>query len=163
MRWMLLIALLPPLPALASFEANGVALGEPEAEVRKSYPNAHCQPLEWESLAADRRCDDSRAELGGVRVRITFYLKKDAVEAFEARFDTRDLERFLEVLRASYGKPAAEGRHKLEREGKAPRELFRAQWKRGPARAALRSEAGNRRSTLFVSRGNFEEEIYRVR
>ena len=46
MRWLLLAALLAPLSALASFEANGVALGEPEAEVRKSYPSAHCRALE---------------------------------------------------------------------------------------------------------------------
>ena len=163
MRWLLLAALLAPLSALASFEANGVALGEPEAEVRKSYPSAHCRPLEWESLAADRRCDDSRADFGGVKVRITFYLKNDAVEAFDVRFNTEDLERLMAVLRASYGKPTSEGREKVERPGKSPREFFRAQWRRGNAHASLSSEIGRRRSSMVVSRGNFDEEIYRVR
>lgn len=163
MRGVLLVLLLSPLSAFPSFEANGVALGEPESEVRENYPSAHCRPLEWESLAADRRCDDSRADFNGVRVRITFYLKKDAVEAFDVRFDTSELERLMDVLRKSYGKPASEGRTKVEREGRPPREFFRAQWRRGDARAALSSELGRRRSSMLVSRGDFEEEIYRVR
>jgi hypothetical protein len=163
MRWLLLAALLAPLSALAAFEANGVALGEPEAEVRKSYPNAHCKPLEWESTAADRRCDDSRADFGGVKVRITFYLKNDAVEAFDVRFNTEDLERLMAVLRQSYGRPASEGREKVERPGKSPREFFRAQWRLGNAHASLSSEIGRRRSSMVVSRGDFDEEIYRVR
>ncbi len=163
MRWMLLLALLSPLAALASFDANGVALGEPETAVQRSYPSAHCKPLEWESRAADRRCDDSRADFGGVKVRITFYLKDDAVEAFDVRFDTGDLERLMAVLREGYGKPASEGRHKVERPGKSPREFFRAQWRRGNARASLSSEVGKRRASMVVSRGNVEEEIYRVR
>lgn len=163
MRRVVLALLLSPLSAFASFEANGVALGEPESEVRKSYPSAHCRALEWQSLAADRRCDDSRADFGGVKVRITFYLKQDAVEAFDVRFETGDLERLLEVLRKRYGKPASEGRTKVAREGKPPREFIRAQWRRGKARAALSSELGRRRSSMLVSRGDFEEEIYRVR
>lgn len=160
-RWAFLLLFLS-CRALA-FDANGVALGDPESEVQKTYPSAHCQPLEWRSLAADRRCDDSRADFGGVKVRITFYLKEDAVEAFDVRFDTSELERLMDVLRKGYGKPAAEGRHKLEREGKPPREFFRVQWRQGGARASLSSEVGKRRSSMLVSRGNFEEEIYRVR
>ena len=43
------------------------------------------------------------------------------------------------------------------------REFYRAQWKQGNAQAMLRAETGKRRGTLLVYRGNFEEEIYRVR
>lgn len=149
--------------ANAAFEANGVALGASEEAVKERFPSAHCRALEWSSLAADRRCDDSRASMGGVKVRITFYLKKDAVEAFDVRFDTGDLERLLEALRQSYGKPASEGKNKLEREGKPAREFYRARWAQGGAQAVLSAELAKRRSSLLVSRGDFEEEIYRVR
>ena len=149
-------------PAWA-YDANGVALGAPESVVKERFPSAHCKPLEWESRAADRRCDDSRARLDGVKVRVTFYLKKDAVEAFDLRFDTRDLERMVEMLRKSYGAPEAEGKENVAREGKPPREFYRALWKEGRERAALSAELARRRASLVVSRGNFEEEIYRVR
>lgn len=149
--------------ANAAYDANGVALGAPESAVKARFPSAYCRPLEWTSLAADRRCDDSRASIGGVKARITFYLRQDAVEAFDVRFDTRDLERLLEVLRKSYGKPASEGREKLEREGKPAREFYRARWEERGAQAVLSAELEKRRAALLVYRGNFEEEIYRVR
>jgi hypothetical protein len=149
--------------AQAAFEANGVALGASESDIKERFPSANCKALEWSSLAADRRCDDSRASIGGVKARITFYLRKDAVEAFDVRFDTGELERFVEALKKSFGKPQSEGRQKLERDGRPAREFYRAQWKQGSAQAVLRAETGKRRGTLLVYRGNFEEEIYRVR
>jgi len=163
MKWWAVAALLLPLSAVAAFEANGVALGASETAVRERFPSAHCKALEWPSLAADRRCDDSRASIGGVKARITFYLRKDALEAFDVRFDSRDLERFVEVLKKSYGKPASEGRQKVEREGKPAREFYRAHWKQGGTQAELTAETDKRRGALLVYRGNFEEEIYRVR
>lgn len=152
-----------PLPALGAYEANGVALGASETAVKERFPNAHCKALEWRSLAADRRCDDSRATVNGVKARVTFYLKKDAVEAFDVRFDSRDLERFLEALKKAYGKPVSEGRQKVERDNRPAREFYRAQWKEGAARAELSAETDKRRGSLLVYRGNFEDEIYRVR
>ena len=80
---------------------------------------AHCKPLEWKSKAADRRCDDSKALIGGVPGRITFYLKRDRVEAFDLRFDSKDAERLGAFLKKRYGPPAEERRAKLERQ--APR------------------------------------------
>ncbi|HEX6295219.1 MAG TPA: hypothetical protein VFZ74_01465 [Burkholderiales bacterium] len=151
------------LTANAAFEVNGVPLGGSESDIRERFPSAHCKALEWSSLAADRRCDDSRASIGGVKARITFYLRKDAVEAFDVRFDTSDLERFVGVLKKSFGKPVSEGRQKVEREGRAAREFYRAQWKEGNAQAQLRAETDKRRAALLVYRGDFEEEIYRVR
>ncbi|MGQ0547188.1 MAG: hypothetical protein ACT4P3_17950 [Betaproteobacteria bacterium] len=140
-----------------------MALGAGESAVKERFPSARCKALEWTSLAADRRCDDSRASINGVKARITFYLRKDAVEAFDIRFDSRDLERFLEAARKSYGKPVSEGRQNIEREGKPPRETYRAQWQDGAAQAVLIAETDKRRASLLVYRGNFEEEIYRVR
>jgi hypothetical protein len=163
MRYLALAGLLFLSTANAAFEANGVALGAPESDIRERFPSAHCKALEWSSLAADRRCDDSRASIGGVKARITFYLRKDAVEAFDVRFDTGDVQRFVEALKKSFGKPASEGRQKVERDGKPAREFYRVQWKQGSAQATLRAETGKRRGTLLVYRGNFEEEIYRVR
>lgn len=162
-KWLIAGLLLLPLPALGVYEANGVPLGGSESSIKERFPSAHCKALEWPSLAADRRCDDSRASIGGVKARITFYLRKDAVEAFDVRFDSRDLERFVEVLKKSYGKPASEGRQKVEREGKPAREFYRAHWKQGGTQAELTAETDKRRGALLVYRGNFEEEIYRVR
>jgi hypothetical protein len=148
-------------PATAALDANGVGLGASEREVKKAYPAAYCKPLEWKSDAADRRCDDAKVSFGGVPGRITFYLRKDAVQAFDLRFETRDLERLVAVLKSRYGKPASETRDTLAaRDG---RELYKALWEAGKDRATLVSQAGKNRGQLTVSRGSFEEEIYRVR
>jgi hypothetical protein len=152
-----------PAAAGAGYEANGVALGASEREVRSAFPSAYCKPLEWESRAADRRCDDARVSFGGVEGRITFYLRKDAVQAFDLRFDTRDVKRLMDVLRKTYGAPAAETKDAFERRGKDGQEIFRARWEQGKDRAVLVAPMEKKRAQLSVSRGNFDEEIYRVR
>ena len=152
-----------PAAAGAGYEANGVALGASEREVRSAFPSAYCKPLEWESRAADRRCDDARVSFGGVEGRITFYLRKDAVQAFDLRFDTRDVKRLMDVLRKTYGAPAAETKDAFERRGKDGQEIFRARWEEGKDRAVLVAPMEKKRAQLSVSRGNFDEEIYRVR
>ena len=83
---------------------------------------------------------------------MTFYLRRNAVEAFDVRFDHRDLELALMYLRQRYGTPALEGTGPLL-----------AQWKDTAERAVLTSEKGRRRASLLVSRGAFEDEIYKVR
>ncbi|HZM33544.1 MAG TPA: hypothetical protein VFC18_03540 [Burkholderiales bacterium] len=153
----LLLALsLAALPAAASYDANGVPLGAHERQVKQRYPSAYCKALEWSSLAADRRCDDSRADFAGVRARITFYLKNDAVQAFDVRFDSKQLQRLMPTLREKYGKPDVESED-------PERRFFRAEWKTKTDRAVLVSDLEKHRASLLVSRGNFEEEIYRVR
>lgn len=147
--------------AKAAYDANGVALGASEREVKKAYPAAYCKPLEWKSEAADRRCDDAKVSFGGVPGRITFYLRRDAVQAFDLRFEARELERLVALLKSRYGKPVAETREALA--GRDGRELYKALWEAGKDRATLVSQAGKSRGQLTVSRGNFEEEIYRVR
>lgn len=149
------------LPVKAAYDANGVALGASERDVKKSFPAAYCKPLEWKSEAADRRCDDAKVSFGGVPGRITFYLRKDAVQAFDLRFNAGDLDRLVGILKSRYGKPVSEARDTFSsRDGK---ELYKANWQNGKDHATLTSHAGKNRGQLTVSRGSFEEEIYRVR
>jgi|ERR1700694_82939 len=161
-RISLLAFVLACAPALA-YDANGVALGAHESEVKKKFPSIHCKELEWKSKAAERRCDDSQAVLGGTEVRITFYLKKDAVEAFDVRFDIKDAERLAGFLKSRYGVPVSEVRDTIESGGKAARQIYKVLWEKGKERAVLVAQMDKRRGTITVSRGDFEEEIYRVR
>jgi hypothetical protein len=144
--------LLLALPALAAYDINEVTLGASEKDIKARFPIANCRPLEWPTRAADRRCDDSRIKLGDVDASVTFYLRRDAVEGFDVRFDRRELERVTEFLRKRYGAPAAEGPPPVK-----------AQWKEKSGRAVLTAEQGRRRASLLVSRGTFEEELYKVR
>lgn len=147
--------------AAAAYDANGVALGASEGDVKKAFPMAYCKPLEWSSPAADRRCDDAKASFAGVATRITFYLRKDAVQAFDLRFETRDVDKVVGLLKSRYGKPATEVRDTFT--GKSGKETYKVLWESGKDRAALVSQVDRRRSQLTVTRGKFEEEIYRVR
>jgi hypothetical protein len=161
MRSVLLAVLLVAGHALAAFDVNEVALGSSEADVKRRFPSANCKKLEWESRAADRRCDDSRISFGGVESRVTFYLRRDKVEAFDLRFDSRELDRVVAFAKQRYGKPASEQRDTLG--AKKPRQVYKALWEGKDERAALVSRSDDRRGSLLVSRGNFEEEIYKVR
>jgi hypothetical protein len=156
--------------AAAAYDANGVELGASEKAVRERFPSAYCQPLQWSSGAADRRCDDSKVVMGGVAGRITFYLKQDRVQAFDVRFDPRDAERLAAFLKTRYGEPKGETRDRLEPRDKraagdkrGASELYKVAWEKGGERAVLTSQTEKRRGYLSVSRGDFEEEIYRVR
>jgi len=140
--------------ARAGLDAEGVAIGASEADVKKQYPSAYCKALEWPNRAADRRCDDGKGRFAGASVRITFYLKKDAVEAFDVRFSRRDAERIAAALAERYGKPASE-----ERDGKG----IRLEWNEKPVRAVFTWGADKGRGQLLVARGDFEAEIYEVR
>jgi hypothetical protein len=151
------------LPALAAYDVKNVNLGAKESELKRALPSAHCKPLEWKSKAADRRCDDSRVALGGVETKVTFYLKKDVVEAFDVRFNSRDLERLMKFLKIRYGAPQSEGKDTIERKSSKPREIYRALWEGGGERAVLTAQIDKRRGSLLVYRGDFDEEIYRVR
>jgi hypothetical protein len=161
----LLIAgvLLLALPASAALDVNDIALGAKEHDIKLKFPSARCQALEWQSKAADRRCDDSRVAFGGVEVQVTFYLKKGALEAFDLRFDTRELDRFVKFLKSRYGEPQSEQKDSYERKGKTARQVYKALWESGKERAVLTAQLEKRRASMLVSRGDFDEEIYRVR
>ena len=143
----------------AAYDANDIALGASEKAVLKQFPAAHCAPLQWKSKAADRRCDDSKIVLGGVPGRITFYLRRDRVEAFDVRVDTKDAERLAAFLKKRYGAPAEETRTNVEPRGP----IYKVEWKKGQERALLTAQTQKSRASLTVWRGDFEDEIYRVR
>lgn len=149
-------------PALA-YELNGLRLGGSERDVRKVQPSAHCKPLEWKSNAADRRCDDARAALDGVPGKITVFLRADAIEAYELRFELKELERVKAALRNRWGPPAAEATETIVARNGRERKVFKMRWDRGAERAVLTAQLEAKRFDLEVSRGNFPEEIYRVR
>lgn len=163
MKRLLLAVLLVPALAFGAFDANGVKLGDNELAVKKVFPGIHCKALEWKSDAADRRCDDAKIPFGGVEARVTFYLKADSVRAFDVRFDTNVLEPVADYLKRRYGKPLSESRDKIVRKGKEERVVFKILWEAGPDKAMLSSLSTGKRASLSVSRGNFEDEIYRVK
>lgn len=149
--------------AVAAYDADGVPLGASERDVRKRFPTARCKALEWESKAADRRCDDAKAVFAGIEARITFYLRKGAVEAFDVRFDTRFADRIASTLKKRYGKPASEEREAAERMDQPERQLYKVLWETKTERALLTALSDKRRASLVAWRGDFEEEIYRIR
>ena len=167
LRGLIKVALTPfflvALPATAAYDVRSIALGAKEGDVRRALPSVHCKVLEWKTKAADRRCDDSRVAFGGVEVQVTFYLKKDTVEAFDVRFDTGDLNKFVAFLRSRYGAPTADSLDSIERKGKKPREIRKVSWEGAGERAVLVAQLEKRRGSMLVYRGDFEEEIYRVR
>jgi hypothetical protein len=161
MRALLGVVLLLASRVCGAYDANGIALGASEKAVLEQFPAALCKPLQWTSDAADRRCDDTKVVIGGVASRITFYLKQDRVQAFDVRLESKDAERFAQFLKKRYGAPATETREKLE-----PRragELYKVLWEKSGERAVLTSQSEKRRAFFTVSRGEFEDEIYRVR
>lgn len=148
-------------PAWAALDIKDIALGAKESDIKRALPSVHCRPLQWESKAADRRCDDSRVGFGGVEVQVTFYLKKDALEAFDVRFETRELERLVAFLKSRYGPPVTETRDTYQRKGGGERYVYKVLWEDGKQRAVLTAQLEKRRASMLVSRGKFEEEILR--
>jgi hypothetical protein len=161
MRPAAFLGLLLAATPVAAYDANGIALGASERAITQQFPSAFCKPLEWTSRAADRRCDDAKITFGGLSARITFYLKQNAVQAFDVRFESKDTERMVAFLKTRYGPPAEETRDKVaDRKGS---ELHKLQWEKGEDHAALVSQADKRRASLTVWRGDFEDEIYKIR
>lgn len=152
-----------PAAYAAAYDANGVTLGASEKDVKKGFPSVLCKPLEWKSSASDRRCDDAKIAFAGIEARVTFYLKNDAVQAFDLGFPTSDLDKVVAHLKKRYGKPSAEAKDTIERVGKEPRVIYKALWESGKDRASLIVPMEKKRAQLTVSRGNWEEEIYRIR
>ena len=149
-------------PALA-YDVNGIKLGGREVDVRKAMPSANCKALELKSDAADRSCDDSRVSVGGVETRVTVFLKADAVQAYDLRFDVKELERLKAHLKARWGEPLAEATDVIARQGKEDRKVFKMRWEKGADRAILAAQLEKKRASLEVSRGGFPAEIYRVK
>ena len=160
-----LLAMLLWLPALSAlaFDLNGVGLGGKEIDAKKAMPSALCKALEWKSDASDRRCDDAKVSVGGVETRITVFLKADAIQAYEVRFDMKELERIKVHLRKRWGEPLAEATEVIARKDKPERKVFKMRWEKGADRALLVAQLEKKRASLEVSRGNFPVEIYRIK
>jgi hypothetical protein len=161
-----LMAVFCALPlAAAAYDVNGVGLGGKEIDVKKAFPTAHCKPLEWKSSAADRRCDDAQISLDGVQTRYTAYLKDDVIQAFDLRFDLQDLEKAKKSLQARWGAPLAEATETFAKKDKPDRKVFKMRWEKdkGNQRAILSAQLDKKRVSVEVSRGNFPDEIYRIR
>jgi hypothetical protein len=150
------------LPAFG-YEINGVTLGGREIDVKKAFPSAHCKALEWKSDAADRRCDDARISLGGVQAKITVFLKAGVIRAYDLRFETRELERVTAHLKSRWGAPLSETTEVISRKDKPDRKVFKALWEKGADHAVLTAQLEQKRAEIEVSRGDFSDEIYRVR
>ncbi|HEX5091798.1 MAG TPA: hypothetical protein VFV84_03815 [Burkholderiales bacterium] len=155
---LILLALAAPAGA---FDAGGVALGASEATVQKAFKTAQCRPMEWKTDAADRRCDDATV-LGGAEARITFYLRRDRVQAFDVRFGASDVERIAAFLKGRYGEPLADGIEVFDRRGEK-RRVRKLRWKQGEDQAVLSAPEGRNRAELNVWRGNFDTEVYNLR
>ena len=158
----LLAALALPLSA-AAYDVNGVKLGDREADIKKTFPSAHCKPLEWKSDAADRRCDDAQISLGGVLTRMTAYLKGDAIQGFDLRMDIKDLERVKMVLQGRWGAPLAQATDTISQKDKKDRQVFKMRWEKGADVAILSAQLEKKRVIVEVARGSFLTEIYRIR
>jgi hypothetical protein len=163
MKRALAFLLLAPAIAFGAFDANGVRLGDNEAAVKKAFPGIHCKPLEWKSDAADRRCDDAKIPFAGIEARVTLYLKADSVRGFDVRFDSSHIAPVAEFLKTRFGKPVSEAKDKIVRKGKEEREVFKILWEAGQDKALLSSLSTAKRAQLSVARGNFEDEIYRIK
>ena len=163
MRWLAFFALVLAGPAAAAYDLSGVSIGGDEQQVKKAFPSAHCKPLEWKSSAADRRCDDAKIAIGGLHGRITVYLMKGAIQAYSIRFDTNDRDRIIGYLKSRWGSPSGETAETIAKKGKEDRKIFKVNWEKGGERALLVAQSDHKRAQLDVWRGNFYEEIYRVR
>ena len=163
MKRLLFLLLFLPAVAFGAFDANGVVLGDNELAVKKVFPGIHCKALEWKSDAADRRCDDAKVPVGGVETRITVFIKAGVIQAYDARFDIKELERMKTHLRARWGAPLAEAMDVISRKDKEDRKVFKMRWEKGEERAVLTAQMEKKRVSLEVSRGNFPVEIYRIK
>ena len=163
MKRLALLALSLAAPVAIAYDLNGVPIGGDEQAVKKAFPSAYCKPLEWSSTVADRRCDDAKIAVGGVPARVTVYLKAGAIQAVSVRFDVNDRDRVIAHLKSRWGPPAGEKTETIARKGKDDRKVYKVNWEKGNERALLTAQSDRRRGSLEVWRGNFIDEIYKVR
>ena len=163
MKRLALLALSIAAPAAFAYDLNGVPIGGDEQAVKKAFPSAYCKPLEWSSTVADRRCDDAKIAVGGVPARVTVYLKTGAIQAVSVRFDVNDRDRVIAHLKSRWGPPAGEKTETIARKGKDDHKVYKVNWEKGNERALLTAQSDRKRGSLEVWRGNFIDEIYKVR
>lgn len=165
MKQTLIVALLAAWSSVSAyaFDVNGIALGASEADIREMFPSAYCKSLEWPSRAADRRCDDAQLRFVETDMRVSFYLRGNTVQGYGLRFAANERPRVVAALKSLWGPPEAEVKELIQRNGKANREVYKVTWAKDGDRAVLLWRPDRKRCWLNVSRGDFAEEIYRVR
>ena len=94
---------------------------------------------------------------------MTVYLKSDSVQGFDVRFDTGLIEVVAANLKKRYGAPVSESKDTLLNKNKEARLVYKVLWEQGADRAVLSSLSTGKRGWLSVSRGNFDDAIYRIR
>ena len=162
-----LILLLAPFSSYA-FDVNGVAVGGKELDVKKAFPSVHCKELEWRTDAADRRCDDAKIALGGPggpEAKVTFYLKAGVIRAYDLRFDIKELAKVKEALTKRWGKPLAEVTETIgaREKDKKDRQVFKMRWEKGEDKAILSAQLEKKRANVEVARGNFFNDVYKIK
>jgi len=85
------------------------------------------------------------------------------IQAFDLRFDIKDLERGKKSLQGRWGAPLAEATETFAVKDKPDRKVFKMRWEKGADRALLSAQLDKKRVAVEVSRGSFPEEIYRIR
>jgi hypothetical protein len=163
MKKLLLVCILLLAPPAFGYEVSGVSVGGKELDVKKAFPSVHCKPLEWKSDAADRRCDDAQVSLGGVQAKITVFIKADVIQAYDLRFDIKELDRVTAFLKSRWGAPLSEATEIISKKDKPDRKVFKVLWEKGAERAVLVAQLEQKRGAIEVARGGFPDEIYRVK
>ena len=149
----------------SAYDVNGVGLGSKELDVKKTFPSVHCKELEWRTDAADRRCDDAHIVVGGVEAKVTYYLKAGIIRGFDLRFDVKDLEKMKSLLIARWGQPMTQVTETIgaRKKDQKDRQVFKMRWEKSGDRALLAAQLEKKRVTVEVERGNFFQEIYKVK
>jgi hypothetical protein len=96
-------------------------------------------------------------------VRVTFFLRDDVVQGYDLRFAASERPRVAEVLKSRWGPPAAEAKALIQRKGKPDQEVYKVTWAKDRDQAVLLWRPGRKQCWLTVSRGDFAEEVYRMR
>jgi hypothetical protein len=95
---------------------------------------------------------------------VTFYLKAGVIQAFDLRFDIKDLDKVKAHLRARWGAPLAETTEVIaKRDSKEDRKVFKMRWEKGADHALLSAQLEKKRANVEVGRGNFFDEVYKVK
>jgi hypothetical protein len=69
----------------------------------------------------------------------------------------------VRFLKSRYGEPMSERIETFSREDKPARRIYKVRWESGRDKALLSAQLERRRAQLEVSRGDFDQEIYKVR
>jgi len=96
--------------ALAAYDGRRRASRRERERRQEALPQRPLQAARIRKRGGRAPLRRRQAVFAGMETRITFYLKKDAVVAFDVRFDVKFTEKMASTLRGRYGKPSTEQR-----------------------------------------------------